>query len=163
MNTGIINGLLLNGQTFGTFNISSNFFCPVTSTANALGNNYVSNGVMINAAINPVSLVTFTPVNGITVRYNNFFKVWNGVSMTGLQNPGYLKVTGSNYIKLEPHVNVNAVQRGINYAVNGMNIINSNTVVGVTTTSTNVSTGIFASMNSFIMSLSVKEKPMRIS
>jgi hypothetical protein len=142
------------GQTWGTFSITANFFCPATATSSPLTNEFIANGIYITSGIasqagtaTAPSFFAATPNNGLRIMYNNFYKVWTGVTVNGLISNGYQKVTANNSILLEQNINPATTQWGINHSLSSANAVNSNTVTGFTTATACIASGIYMSQN----------------
>lgn len=142
------------GQLWGALNIMNNYFGPVTSpTTASIGNNFMNDAIIVQNIINSnVGISLTTPTTGLNIYANTMDRVWRGVRVINLNAGNFPKTTANNYIRLEQDF-YGAPQWGINYTQNKRAVVNTNTVIGQTTNTNNVTAGIYASMNT---SLSVQ-------
>lgn len=130
------------GQVVSTFSVSNNLFCPATSTASSIGNEFVQSGVWIENTAPAAPLFSVNPSNGFRIAYNNFYKVWNGIKINGFTGTNYNKTSDNNVIYLEPNSASTLPQSGIEYVNVPKGIINSNIVIGFGTSTTSINSGI---------------------
>jgi len=140
------------GHLWGTYSVSTNYFSPVTNTANALGTNYMGMGINFVQPIcgymmstSSPGFYTVTPYEGIKVKYNSLHKVQNGIAVSSFINFGLGIGIGTNEILLAPATSTNIPQYGINAAYNNSCSVNTNTVVATTTNALQNVVGIYGS------------------